>query len=35
MLTPALVVNDKVLVQGKIPVKHTLTSWLIKAANGK
>jgi len=35
MLTPALVVNGNVLVQGKIPVKHTLTSWLIKAANEK
>jgi small redox-active disulfide protein 2 len=28
MMTPALVVNGKVLSQGKIPVKATLASWL-------
>lgn len=28
MMTPALVVNGKVLSQGKIPVKATLISWL-------
>lgn len=28
MLTPALVVNDKVLIQGKIPTKATLENWL-------
>jgi small redox-active disulfide protein 2 len=28
MLSPALVVNGKVLLQGKIPTKHTLTHWL-------
>lgn len=28
MLTPGLVVNGKVLSQGKIPVKATLTQWL-------
>ena len=28
MLTPALVVNSKVLVQGKIPTKATLENWL-------
>jgi small redox-active disulfide protein 2 len=28
MMTPALVVNGKVLVQGKIPTKHTLFHWL-------
>ncbi|MFP4023770.1 MAG: thioredoxin family protein [Thiohalospira sp.] len=30
MLTPGLVVNGKVLSQGKIPVKNTLESWLTK-----
>ena len=28
MMTPGLVVNDKLLSQGKIPVKHTLSKWL-------
>jgi len=28
MMTPGLVVNGKVLSQGKIPVKHTLSKWL-------
>ncbi len=28
MMTPALVVNGRLLSQGKIPVKGTLTSWL-------
>ncbi len=28
MLTPALVVNGKVLVSGKIPTKQTLEYWL-------
>lgn len=28
MMTPSLVVNGKVLLQGKIPVKATLVSWL-------
>jgi len=27
-LTPGLVVNGKVLLQGKIPVKSTLEHWL-------
>ena len=31
MLSPGLVVNGKVLSQGKIPVKHTLAAWLKKA----
>jgi small redox-active disulfide protein 2 len=30
MMTPGLVVNGKVLSQGKIPVKSTLASWLEK-----
>ena len=28
MMTPALIVNGKVLAQGKIPTKHTLVHWL-------
>ncbi|MGB9696527.1 MAG: thioredoxin family protein [Ignavibacteria bacterium] len=28
MLTPALIVNNKVLIQGKIPTKSTLLHWL-------
>jgi small redox-active disulfide protein 2 len=32
MLTPGLIVNGKVLSQGKIPVKNTLQSWLEKEA---
>lgn len=28
MITPALVVNGKVLSQGKVPTKHTLIHWL-------
>ncbi|MDA3867908.1 MAG: thioredoxin family protein [Salinivirgaceae bacterium] len=32
MLTPGLVVNGKVLSQGKIPVKNTLENWLKAAA---
>jgi len=30
MLTPALVVNGKALLQGKTPTKHTLVHWLIE-----
>jgi len=30
MITPGLVVNGKVLSQGKIPVKSTLKNWLEK-----
>jgi len=30
MLSPALVVNGRVLLQGKLPTKHTLTHWLIE-----
>jgi len=29
MLTPALVVNGKLLLQGKLPTKHTLVHWLV------
>ena len=32
MLTPALIVNDKLLIQGKIPIKSTLANWLKKEA---
>lgn len=28
MLSPALVVNGKVLLQGKLPTKYTLSHWL-------
>lgn len=28
MLTPGLVVNGKVMLQGKLPTKATLTNWL-------
>jgi len=31
MMTPGLVVNGKVLSQGKIPVKSTLEHWLFDA----
>jgi hypothetical protein len=31
-MTPALIVNGKVLSQGKIPVKSTLENWLKQAA---
>jgi small redox-active disulfide protein 2 len=30
MLTPALVVNGKLLVQGKLPTRHTLVRWLME-----
>jgi small redox-active disulfide protein 2 len=30
MLSPALVVNGKVLLQGKLPTRITLTHWLIE-----
>lgn len=33
MLTPALVVNGNVKVQGKIPTKSTLEHWLKDVAN--
>ena len=29
MLTPALIIDGKLLVQGKLPTKHTLVHWLI------
>jgi small redox-active disulfide protein 2 len=31
MLTPGLVVNGKVLLQGRLPTKHTLEHWLQQA----
>lgn len=30
MMTPGLIVNNKVLSQGKIPTKSTLVHWLIE-----
>jgi len=32
-ITPGLIVNDKVLSQGKIPTKSTLEHWLNKEIN--
>lgn len=32
MLTPGLVVNGKILVQGKLPTKKTLENWLQREA---
>lgn len=29
MITPALIVNGKLLIQGKLPTKHTLVHWLM------
>jgi len=31
-MTPGLIVNDKVMSQGKIPTKSTLEHWLMDAA---
>ena len=31
-MTPGLIVNDRVLSSGKIPIKDTLAHWLIDAA---
>lgn len=28
MMTPGLIVNDKILSQGKLPIKSTLVHWL-------
>ena len=33
MMTPGLVVNGKVLTQGKIPTKSTLENWLKQNVN--
>ncbi len=33
VLTPGLVVNGKILVQGKLPTKKTLENWLQREAN--
>ncbi len=33
MMTPGLIVNGKVLSQGKIPTKSTLVHWLTDIAN--
>jgi small redox-active disulfide protein 2 len=30
MLTPALILNGKLLVQGKLPTRHTLVHWLME-----
>jgi small redox-active disulfide protein 2 len=31
-MTPGLIVNDKVLSQGKIPIRSTLEHWLLDAS---
>ena len=33
MITPELIMNEKVLSQGKIPTKSTLENWFKKLAN--
>lgn len=33
MMTPGLIMNEKVLSQGKIPTKSTLENWFKKLAN--
>jgi len=33
MLTPGLVINGKLVLQGKLPVKHTLAHWLTNPQN--
>ncbi len=30
-LTPALVINEKLMLQGKLPTKNTLLNWIKKA----
>jgi hypothetical protein len=35
MMTPGLIVNGKVLSQGKIPTKSTLERWLNSELNSK
>ena len=32
MMTPGLVVNGRVMLQGKLPAKSTLENWLLEAA---
>lgn len=31
MLSPALIVNGKLMIQGKLPTKHTLVHWLMNS----
>jgi hypothetical protein len=33
MMTPGLIINDKVVSSGKIPTKSTLSHWIIDANN--
>ncbi|MBU2556989.1 MAG: thioredoxin family protein [Bacteroidetes bacterium] len=30
-MTPALIINEKILLQGKLPTKNTLLNWMKKA----
>ena len=33
MMTPGLIINDKVISSGKIPTQSTLEQWILNAAN--
>ena len=33
MITPGLIINDKVVSSGKIPTQSTLEQWILNAAN--
>lgn len=33
MFTPALIINGKLMVSGKLPTKNTLAHWMIEAAH--
>ena len=33
MMTPGLIINDKVVSSGKIPTQSTLEQWILNAAN--
>ena len=32
MMTPGLLLNNKVVVSGKLPTKSTLTQWIVEAS---
>ena len=33
MMTPGLIINDKIVSSGKIPTQSTLEQWILMAAN--
>ncbi|MBL7129597.1 MAG: thioredoxin family protein [Ignavibacteria bacterium] len=33
LMTPGLIINDKVISSGKIPTQSTLEQWILKASN--